>query len=326
MTRSTRLPSWDMPVEDWFTMQDARELPFDILGDGAVPTLYARLLRLLDHQGVAFRIPGTAFGTVQVSSALFSLEYFSYKTRNNTMTRHATLEDGRRILVQLDLASSQLILSEHGADEAYAYTVNQWVLGAPRRIAPAAIQVEVMLDVTPGITTPGPVFVRLDWVEQYIFNPLRDGRGLSLNHIARLTGVPASTLSRVKNQPDSLHNLPVSTLLPLSLLGQQLAFEHDIAVSWSVYAVTPDATYTLVVTTTSQVYRVTSENRLYIEQLHVNVLDALSSGATAVTLSDAVDGVMDGDVRHDSVTLRTEHIISVVLGQTKQAVEGEVRG
>lgn len=306
-----------MPVEDWFAMQNARELPFTILGEGATATLYGRLLRLLDRQAVAFRIPGTAFGTVSVPSAMFSLEYFAYEKRHNTMSRYATLEDGRRRFVQLDLASSQLVLSEPGGEEAFVYTVNQWVLGAPRRIAPAAIQVEVMLDVTPGITTPSPVFVRLDWVERYILNPLRASSGLSLNHIARLTGVAASTLSRVKNQPDSVPNLPVSTLLPLSVLAQQLAFEQEVAANWSVYAVTPDERYTLVVTTTSGVYRVTSENRLYIEQLHVDILDALSSDQT-VTLADAVNGVVDGQHTHDSVTVRTDHIVSVVLAKTPE--------
>lgn len=308
------MKTWnDVTASDWLARQHERTIPFELKLPPVASTLYGWALRLLDRQSVAFVLPNTKFGTIELPQALFSLEFLAHPSRDGMMERHVILADGRRVSVRFDLKSGQIVLNEPGADEAYVYTVNQWVLGDPTRLSPLTLEVPVLLDVTPGVQAPSPVLIQLDWVERFILEPLRFGEGLSLNKISRLTGVAASTLSRVKNQPETIQNLPVSTLVPLSTLAQLLDFEDSVRRIWDIGAPVSDEVYGLVVTTTTGVYRVASENRLYIERLHLDVLDTLASKGAAVTLADGVGGVSDGESVHESVTFRTDHIVSVVL-------------
>lgn len=268
-------------------------------------TLHELLLGRLDGQSVGFELKGTPYGDLRFEPAVFSLVYLAHASRSFVYERTTLAVNGVRVRMLFDVLKGVVTLDAADSDELYLLTVNQWLLGRPRRIGARSVTVDVMLDITDGVSTPSPVLIQLDRIETYVLEALRQGT-LSVNRVARLTHIPASTFSRLKNEKQSFRNLPLATLLPMGVLADILAFDAAVAAAWTSERPVRSGQVRIVVETTDVTYTIDGENEALVDSLHARLLADLS--AAHVTLTGFVDGVSDGETRYPQVTLRTADI------------------
>lgn len=185
-----------------------------------------------------------------------------------------------------------------------------------------ARQLETILTLGLGVEgVPFPSMIDLSRVEDVFTRALGSGRRyegekLTLKAVSRLTGVPASTLSNIKNKKASVLNLPAATLLPLSTLGQLKRYDDQLAQAWRTRPVeVSSARYVVSVTTTIGVYTYAQRTSFDAELLHRELVTLLDDETRVLTLRSVTreDGVFVERVTFDKRDVeRVEMVLSEV--------------